>query len=654
MRLRLRQYLASLSGPGWNIQGRFRPRLERLEERTLLNAGAPDPTFGTQGNSVTPYGVVTTQLQGADSAEAVAIQPDGKIVVAGSSAHPLAPTVAEYGIVRYSTASTLDKTFGTNGIVLGSAGENITAIAVAANGAIIASGTANLGAVVFEFNSNGTPNASFGANGIVTVDGSAGSEAEGILLQPNGKIVGVLEDQSAMTARVFRLNADGTPDSSFVSPNIPATFGGPLSMALAPDGKIVFGGVGTSNPTITIYRLNPDGNQDPAFVGGHGSLQVPNEAPTAAFGLAVQADGRLVVADTVSNGTMESPSAGIDVRRYNLNGTPDVTFNGNGDNDQIPLGDSAPASVLIQRDDRIVVVGTSFTVFPLGGIPSVLALARLNPNGSLDSTFGSNGTTIMTVTGPSGATLPNAIAAAATLQPDGKIVVAGSWATTSGMDFLTARFLGDIPTGTSHQQFVSQVYLDLLQRPVDAAGLSYWSGLLDSGQETAQQVAMGIERSAEYEQLVVNQLYGEYLHRAADPGGLAGWTSFLASGGTEDQLRAVLLGSAEYYTVSGSSANGFVASVYIDVLERPVDPGGAQAWSQLLADGATRTAVAAAIIRSTEGNNVEVTDLYFWLLHRAPDAFGLQLFTQDLAQGVPAEAIVAAMIGSPEYASTRV
>jgi uncharacterized delta-60 repeat protein len=320
--------------------------------------------------------------------------------------------------------------------------------------------------------------------------------------------------------------------------------------------------------------------------------------------------------------------------------------------DGIPLGSSSPASILIQPDDRIVLVGTSFSD-PFLGIPSVLALARLNPNGSLDATFGTNGTTIMTVTGPSPAFLPNnAVAAAATLQPDGKILLVGQWATTTGTDFLAARFLGDTRSGTVHQQFVSQVYFDLLQRPVDPAGLSHWSGLLDSGQETAEQVARAIEQSPEYEQLVVNQLYCEYLHRVADPGGLAGWTNFLSGGGTEDQLRAVLLGSAEYLT--GSSASGFVASVYIDVLQRPVDSGGAQGWGQLLADGATRTAVAAAIIRSSEGNNVEVTDLFFWLLRREPDAFGLQLFTQDLAMGVPSEAIVAAMIGSPEYASTRV
>jgi hypothetical protein len=285
------------------------------------------------------------------------------------------------------------------------------------------------------------------------------------------------------------------------------------------------------------------------------------------------------------------------------------------------------------------VVGSSG--FDFSVLPPVVGvyLARYNPNSTPDTTFGTNGVSGISTSGG------NSTAAAAVLQPDGKIVVVGS---------VVARFLGDTPAADANQQFVSTVYLDLLERPADSGGLASWTGLLDSGAETRQQVALGIESSQEYHDLVVNELYGEYLQRAADPTGLAAWSAFLAGGGTEDQLRAVLLGSAEYFTDSGSTASGFVASVYIDVLERPVDSGGAEGWSQALADGATRTAVAAAIIRSFEGNNVEVTDLYFWLLHRAPDTGGLQAFSQELAQGGAVDAIVATMIGSSEYASTRV
>jgi uncharacterized delta-60 repeat protein len=629
---------------------RFIPGLEPLEVRALLSAGSLDPTFGAQGNGITSGGAVASQLQGQDSAYSVAIQPDGKIVVAGSSAQPSTPNLTEYGIVRYSTNGTLDTTFGTNGIVLGSVGENITEIAVAANGAIIASGTANLGAVVFEFNSNGTLNASFGRNGIVTVDGSPGSTAEAIVLQPDGKIVGVVEDPHAMFTSIFRLDADGMPDTSFVSPALPVNFTGQVSLALAPDGKIVLGAMNSGAMNMTVFRLNADGSQDASF-GANGSLQVPDIGP---FGLAVQADNRLIVASTLLGSAGPSFTT-LDFARYNVNGTRDVVFNENGAGNNVIAGGITPPSVLIQPDGRIVI--SCISVNPFTGTQGIefasIDLERMNPNGSLDPTFGNGGMGGALITGSSGSLISTHSVAAATLQQDGDIVVVGQWATKTTNDFLTTRFLGDTSSGTVHQQFVSQVYLDLLERPADAAGLAHWSGLLDSGQETGQQVALGIEASPEYHALVVNQLYGEYLGRAADAGGLASWSTFLAGGGTIDQLRAVLLGSSEYFADSGNTNSGFVSALYRDVLGRPVDSGGQQGWSQVLASGASRTAVAGSIIRSFEGNNREVSDLYFWLLHRAPDSVGLQAFAQQLAQGIPVENIAATLIGSAEYAATR-
>jgi len=630
---------------------RFTPRLETLEVRALLNAGTPDPTFavGAQGISSPPYGVVMTPVQEVGGVESVAIQPDGKILVAG-----------HYGaIIRYNSDGTLDSTFGTNGIVPGGAvEETITEIAVAANGAIIASGTTNLGAAVFEFNSTGTPNASFGTDGIVTLDSAPNSATEGIVLQPDGKIVGVVmvikgipggPFYSYMVTDVFRLNADGTPDSTFVSPNIPVTFGGPLSLALAPNGQIVFDAVDAGPPNITttnitLYRLNPDGSQDKAFVGGNGDLQVPN-----AFGLAIDANNRIVIAIAV--GGYSSPR--FEIERFNVNGTPDATFGGQGG---AGIGQVfttiPPASVLVQPDGRIVVVGTIYGKL-FSHVPNALALTRYNPNGTLDTTFGDNGTS--TITGTATSTLDPTgtfidTAGPAVLQPDGKIVAVGLAATASvGFDFLTARFLGDTPSGTAHQRFVSQVYLDLLQRPADPGGLAFWSGLLDSGQETAQQVALGIEQSQEHHHLVVNELYGEYLHRAADPVGLAGWSAFLGGGGTIDELRAHLLGSAEYFADSGNTNGGFVTAVYRDVLGRPVDLGGGRAWQGALAAGASPLAVAVTIINSPEAISDEVTGLYFRLLHRAPDPIGLQVFSQALEQGVPTELMLSAIIGSPEY-----
>jgi hypothetical protein len=130
---------------------------------------------------------------------------------------------------------------------------------------------------------------------------------------------------------------------------------------------------------------------------------------------------------------------------------------------------------------------------------------------------------------------------------------------------------------------------------------------------------------------------------------LAAWSVFLAGGGTINQLRAFLLGSAEYFADSKNTDSEFVAAVYRDVLGRSVDPSGAGAWQGALAAGASPLVVAVDILNSPEAISDEVNACYFWLLHRAPDPSGLQAFSGDLQQGVPVEGVVAAIVGSAEY-----
>jgi hypothetical protein len=311
----------------------------------------------------------------------------------------------------------------------------------------------------------------------------------------------------------------------------------------------------------------------------------------------------------------------------------------------------------VQPDGRLLLAGS------VGWSHSVLQgsspyLARYNPDGTPDTTFGSNGSTTIGVSPPTNpSTNSSSDASAVVLQADGKIVFVGVDSSSDVFGgpykalFLTTRLLGDTPSGDANQRLVSQVYLDLLQRPADPAGLAGWSGLLASGQDTTQQVALAIETSQEYHNLVVNDLYGKYLQRAADPAGLAAWSAFLAGGGTIDQLRARLLGSAEYFTDSGSTNSGFVAAVYRDLLARPPDTGGSQFWQGVLSSGASPLVVAIDILNSPEAIADEVTALYFWLLHRAPDSGGLQSFSQALEHGVPVELVVAGIVGSAEYSA---
>src|SRR5579863_4096497 len=84
--------------------------------------------------------------------------------------------------------------------------------------------------------------------------------------------------------------------------------------------------------------------------------------------------------------------------------------------------------------------------------------------------------------------------------------------------------------GTPNQQFVAQMYLDLLKRPAAAGGLATWTTLLDQGVSRSQVVAL-IQSSTEYHTIEIQRLYTDLLHRSAGPIGLAGDLSFLQQGG---------------------------------------------------------------------------------------------------------------------------
>jgi hypothetical protein len=203
--------------------------------------------------------------------------------------------------------------------------------------------------------------------------------------------------------------------------------------------------------------------------------------------------------------------------------------------------------------------------------------------------------------------------------------------------------------GTADQRFISEVYHDLLNRPVDANGLAFWTTALNQGASLAQ-VVQGIENSTEYQVIEVQALYQKYLHRAADPGGLSGGVNSLKAGGTLEQLAAAIAASPEYFqTRSNSNNDGFLNALYADALGRAVDSGGRATWDQDLASGATRAQVAAAILATTEYHQVLVQSYYGHFLDRRADSNGLSTFAQDLDNGLRDEQVLAAIVGSNEY-----
>jgi len=204
---------------------------------------------------------------------------------------------------------------------------------------------------------------------------------------------------------------------------------------------------------------------------------------------------------------------------------------------------------------------------------------------------------------------------------------------------------------TADQRFVIQLYHDLLGRAADPAGLAAWSGQLDQGTATRQQVATAVVGSQEYRTDEINNLYQTILGRTADPSGLQSWLNFLAQGDTAVQVEAQLLSSPEFFTNGGGGSNAtFLAAIYEDVLHRPIDPSGANSMGQELTSGVSRLTVVQQVLGSKEAESDLVRGAYQQLLHRSADSAGLQAFVALLQNGGSVEQITVALTSSQEYA----
>ena len=205
------------------------------------------------------------------------------------------------------------------------------------------------------------------------------------------------------------------------------------------------------------------------------------------------------------------------------------------------------------------------------------------------------------------------------------------------------------PAGVENQTYVSNLYLTLLDRQPDTQGLNYYSGLLDAGGVSREEIVREITAGSEYHRDVVEEMYRTYLHRDADPGGLSTYMSFLGNGGSIETLREILLSSKEYYVGRGGSTNdGYLAALYQDVFGRAPDAVGLAGYQKLLTTGFSRGAVARAFIISQEGSQDRVQQIYQSLLVRPAESGGLEAYSAILMHGGSEDQIVVALAGSPE------
>ncbi|MEC3918804.1 hypothetical protein [Nocardia sp. CDC160] len=410
---------------------------------TTPAAEALDSGFGSGGK-------VTTDLGSrGDRARAVAVQPDGKIVVAGSAQDPTQGD--NFAVVRYTPDGQLDTGFGDHGKVstdFGGKADVANAVAIESDGKIVVAGTSHGTATgdniaLARYTSDGKPDTGFGDGGKVSTDlGTQADHANAVAVQSDGKIVvaGSTRDPAqGDNFVVMRYAPDGKPDTGFGRDGVISTdFGGKADVANAvavqSDGKIVAAGTShgtTGGDNIAVSRYTSDGTLDTGFGdGGRVSTDLGSQADHA-NAVALTSEGRIVIAGSTHDSAQGDNFVLV---RYTADGKQDMGFGDNGKASTDFGGKADTASGLaITRDGKLVAAGTSTGTATGDNI----AVARYTAEGKPDTGFGDGGK-VSTDLGTQ-ADHANAVA----VQSDGKILIVGSTADPQqGDNFLVVRHNG--------------------------------------------------------------------------------------------------------------------------------------------------------------------------------------------------------------------
>ncbi len=382
--------------------------MEILEPRTMCAISDLDTTFNGTG-------ALRFAFQGSsdtESATAVAVQPDGKIVVAGTYAFN-GTAATDFAVARFNNDGSLDTTFGNNGratidFSFVANDERVTCMTLQDDGKIVIGGHATFTAaqdfVVARLNSDGTPDVTFDVDGRRRFDfaggGSSTDQAFGIAtMTVNGQrrivLVGSTEQTTAgelINFGVVIFNDDGSVQVSFDR----SAGGNDIARAVAIDSqnRIVVGGstdIGANPDNFAIMRFSPGGADDAGF--NVSSPQIID------FGFDDEIRAIQVVAGDkiVAAGFDDGGSSNFALVRLTANGTLDTTFNdlpapslSNGDGKlSFNVGGADFAtSLAVQADGRLVVGGYTSGG---GGVINNLAVARVTADGTLDTSFNSDG-----------------------------------------------------------------------------------------------------------------------------------------------------------------------------------------------------------------------------------------------------------------------
>jgi uncharacterized delta-60 repeat protein len=400
--------------------------------------GNLDPTFGNGGTVVTDFNSSTDWLS------RIAVQPDGKIVAIGDT-HPS----HKGALARYNPDGTLDATFGNGGkvVTVANVRESANGLLILPDGKILISGSIELPSsydtsfALLRFNSDGSVDSSFGNGGIVTTNvGPDDDYAYAIALQSDGKIVAAGRrgihfnptEQRKGHVALARYNPDGSLDATFGNGGkVENDFGQGLEsyaiqLMIQPDGKLIIAGEGSYYFLVARYNIN--GTLDTTFAGNGFRFASFSNSWDGARDALLQPDGKIVL---VGWCILNSPYDSFAMARFNSDGSFDQSFGNDGKVLMVDQGDLN--AVALQNDGKLIALGN------YNSTDSPFVLLRFNANGSLDTTFGDSGT----VTTSFGGATAQGVALA--FQADGKLLAAGLTSSDSyfhNSDFALARYLG--------------------------------------------------------------------------------------------------------------------------------------------------------------------------------------------------------------------
>ena len=402
------------------------------------------PANAAIGDLDTDFGIagkVTTVIGSASDATSMAIQSDGKIVVAGNSYNV---SDSDFALARFNTDGSLDTSFGTDGKLTtffnASYDDYATSVKIQSDGKIVVIGetynAAGSDFAIARFNTNGSPDTTF------TADFGDFDSPSSIFIQADGKYL-VAGTSLTAVGGVFssdillaRFNTDGTLDTTFssdgkvltdISSDDVAT-----SLAIQSDGKFIVAGrsYNGTDDDLTIVRYNTDGSIDSSF-NSDGVFTLSLTSRQYSASIALQSDGKIVAGVT----SEVSGQNAVTVVRINADGALDTGFGTSGKVSTIFGNSSEANSIAIQGDGKIVVAGVS-----CNGADYDFAVARFTTEGSLDASFGSGGklTTTFNANDDAGAT-------SIAIQSDGKIIATGY----SDSRIALARYIGSESTASA-------------------------------------------------------------------------------------------------------------------------------------------------------------------------------------------------------------